>query len=418
MAILYNLLIHREVLYFWPLAMDQLIFTESGTHPDQLYPFSLTRQAQDLRVGILRIREKWERMLGMPSKDLVLPGDRPVNRSAERVVIPGSIDAGKVFLVVHGNVLPTVALVKAAKKLRPGHSIGDEHDRAVIWCLKGAALDAGELALANTAGIVFDGRIDLIRYPWDIIAFNDEAIRQDFQLITHGRKTRTIPRSNQVINPGQVFIEKGAIVEHATLNASQGPIYIGLDAEVMEGCMIRGPFALGESAALKMGAKVYGATSVGPWCIAAGEIKNTVMSAYSNKAHDGYLGDSVIGEWCNLGAGTTNSNLKNNAGIIRMWTPQGPVEAGRKCGVMMGDYSRTAINTSINTGTVIGASANVFSAGLTPKYIPSFAWGTQGELKYDFDRAMKDIDAWKQLKKRSLTMEEENVLRHVYEGDR
>ena len=204
-------------------------------------------------------------------------------------------------------------------------------------------------------------------------------------------------------------------MEHCTINASTGPVYIGKNAEVMEGCMIRGPFAMGEGACLKMGTKVYGATTLGPRCIVGGEIKNSVLFGYSNKAHDGYLGDSVIGEWCNLGAGTTNSNLKNTASEVKIWTPNGEMKAGNKCGVMMGDYSRTAVNTSINTGTVIGVCCNVFGAGLTPKYIPSFCWGSEGVKRYDIEKIFPDIEGWKKLKGQTMNDNEKSILKYVFE---
>ena len=184
----------------------------------------------------------------------------------------------------------------------------------------------------------------------------------------------------------------------------------------MEGCKIRGPFALGEKSVLKMGSKVYGATSVGPYCIVGGEIKNSVLFGFSNKAHDGYLGDSVIGEWCNLGAGTSNSNLKNNAGKIRIWTPKGEINAGFKCGVLMGDYSRSSINTSFNTGTVVGACCNVFGGNLTPAYLPSFSWGNDGFERYEFDKALRDIENWKKLKGQEITENEKTILKYIFEN--
>jgi UDP-N-acetylglucosamine diphosphorylase/glucosamine-1-phosphate N-acetyltransferase len=183
----------------------------------------------------------------------------------------------------------------------------------------------------------------------------------------------------------------------------------------MEGCIIRGPFAMGEGACLKMGAKVYGATTLGPRCVVGGEVKNSVLFGYSNKAHDGYLGDSVIGEWCNLGAGTTNSNLKNNASEVKIWTPQGEMNAGNKCGVMMGDYSKTAVNTAINTGTVIGVCCNVFGTGLTPKYIPSFSWGSEGVKRYAVEKIFPDIEDWKKLKGETLNENEKSILKYVFE---
>jgi len=178
--------------------------------------------------------------------------------------------------------------------------------------------------------------------------------------------------------------------------------------------MIRGPFSLGEGSVLKMGSKVYGATSIGPHCIVGGEVKNSVLFGYSNKAHDGYLGDSVIGEWCNLGAGTSNSNLKNNAGEVKIWTPRGQVNAGHKCGLLMGDYSRSMINTSFNTGTVVGVCCNVFGSGLTPKYLPSFSWGNDGIDRYEFERALNDIESWKKLKGKKISKKERSILKHIF----
>ena len=184
----------------------------------------------------------------------------------------------------------------------------------------------------------------------------------------------------------------------------------------MEGTVIKGSFACGERSVIKMNSRIYGATSIGPNCTIGGEIKNSVFFAYSNKAHDGYIGDSVIGEWCNLGAGTSNSNLKNNASIVKVWTPKGEMNAGQKCGVFMGDYSKTSINTSINTGTVMGVCSNVFETGLTPKYIPSFSWGSDGLRRYELQKALTDIDSWKKLKGGFITENEKTILTYIFKN--
>ncbi|MDP4259087.1 MAG: putative sugar nucleotidyl transferase [Bacteroidota bacterium] len=265
-----------------------------------------------------------------------------------------------------------------------------------------------------------------ISHPWDIIRHNAQAIADDFALLTKDRTSQPIPPTVQSIRPENIFIEAGAILNYCTLNASAGPIYIGRNAEVMEGSLIRGPFALCEGAVVKMGAKMYGATTIGPYSTVGGEIKNSVIFGYSNKGHDGYLGDSVIGEWCNLGAGTSNSNLKNNAGEVKVWSPSRSafIAAGAKCGLFMGDYSRSAINTSFNTGTVVGVCCNVFGDGaggvgipgaLTPKFIPSFSWGFVA--KYEFDKAIRDIGNWKALKGQTLTDPEIQTLKRIYEAD-
>jgi UDP-N-acetylglucosamine diphosphorylase/glucosamine-1-phosphate N-acetyltransferase len=285
--------------------------------------------------------------------------------------------------------------------------------------------------LAETEKIVSLARG--IRYPWDIIRLNAAALIDDFALLTDGKTSQPIPASVQTISPENIFIEKDARISHSILNASTGPIYIGKNAEIMEGSMIRGPFALCEGAVVKMGSTIYGATTIGPYSIVGGEIKNSIIFGYSNKGHDGYLGDSVIGEWCNLGAGTSNSNLKNNASEVKVWNPGKKqfLAAGLKCGLLMGDYSRCSINTSFYTGTLVGVCCQILGGSMTPKYIPSFSWanhtaggsfdpGGQQDppfSKYRFDKAMLDIANWKRLKGHSMTDNEIQILKHIFEGD-
>lgn len=390
--------------------MNKIVFTEEFCQPENLHPFTLTRQMQDIRVGILTIREKWEQMLGLPSFDKKEEDYKDLHRSVNIDEVVGD----GVCYIIHGNLLPTPALIKMIRKLKDGEFVAAPNGNGVVYRVtKNEIIDRHKIRVGKPSTSKVE--LSTIQFPWDIYRLNDAAIRDDFELITAKRKSRPISRTNQVIKPSRVFIEKGARVENSIINASTGPVYIGKDAEVMEGCMIRGPFAMGERSCLKMGTKVYGATTLGPGCVAGGEIKNSVLFGYSNKAHDGYLGDSVIGEWCNLGAGTSNSNIKNNAGPVRVWTPTGELEAGTKCGVMMGDYSRTAVNTSINTGTVIGVCANVFGQGMTPKHIPGFSWGSEGVKRYEFDKAMTDIIAWKKLKGQSVSEEERSILKYVYE---
>lgn len=262
--------------------------------------------------------------------------------------------------------------------------------------------------------------VKIIQYPWHIFLWNDWAIREDFKLVTHGKKSAPVPASVQAIAPENIFIEPGAKLSHCIINAQTGPVYIGKNAEIMEGALIRGPVAICESAIVKMGAKIYGATTVGPHSIVGGEIKNSVLFGYSNKAHDGYLGDSVIGEWCNLGAGTSNSNLKNNASEIKIYshTRKEMIDTGiMKCGLIMGDYSRAAINTSFNTGTIVGVCSNIFGEGLTPKFIPSFAWGNISSTHYELEKALDDIGKWKKLKQKELTEQEKIRLRLIFESN-
>ena len=327
-----------------------------GSFEEDLFPFSLTRSAADIRCGILTIREKW----------LVYARYHP---ELNRFSIPA-------------NLLPRQDLIDSL--------------------------------LANDSSILHHWPRKLL-LSTDIIRYNGEEIRQDFDLITRGRRSEPVSATNK-LSGDSVFIEKGAVVEHCFLNTLEGPIYIGKDALVMEGSMIRGPFALGEKGVVKMGAKIYGATSTGPECILGGEIKNSILFGYSNKAHDGYLGDSVIGEWCNLGAGSSNSNIKNSGGEIRYWNPikNNFVTAGQKSGLMMGDYSRSAINTAFNTGTQIGVCCHVFGIGPTPAYLPSFSWGFHQE-RYALDKAIRHIGHWKKLKNRQLEPEEIKQLNLIFD---
>ncbi len=389
--------------------MNKIIFTEQYCQPENLYPYTLTRQIQDIRIGILTIREKWEAVLGLPSFDRNEDDYKDLDRS---ITIEEAVKDG-VCIMIHGNVLPSPEIVTAIHDLNNGEFITINKNTGIVFRFtKEEIKEKHKIAVSKAIELKED--VKTIQYPWDIFHLNDWAIRQDFEMITKERKSQTIPDTNQLVNESNIFLEEGARVQHSILNAASGPIYIGKNATVMEGSFIRGPFAMGEGSCVKMGAKIYGATTLGPYCVAGGEIKNSVLFGYSNKAHDGYLGDSVVGEWCNLGAGTTNSNLKNNAGDIKVWTPKGQVNAGLKCGVMMGDYSRTAINTSINTGTIIGVSCNVFGNGLTPKYIPNFSWGSEGLKRYEFEKAVQDIAGWKKLKSRLITDNEKSILTYIF----
>jgi UDP-N-acetylglucosamine diphosphorylase/glucosamine-1-phosphate N-acetyltransferase len=349
------------------LALEEV----SCTH--DLFPFTATRTVLDIRMGILTFREKWEWLLG--------PNNTILTEEAGVPALPA-------------NILPTRAL---AARIR------EEGQR-------------GPFTAASIDRIITHGR--LIRYPWQIFQHNAEALIEDFDLLTAGRHSLPIPSSVQAINPEKMFIEDGAILQHCILNAATGPIYIGRNAEIMEGAVIRGPFAAGEGSIVKMGTKIYGATTLGPQSVAGGELKNVVIFGCSNKGHDGYLGDAVIGEWCNLGAGSSASNLKNNAGEIRVWHPAsgGWLNAGSKCGLLMGDYSRCAINTSFDTGTVVGVCCNIFGAGMPPKYIPDFSWGAAGMVVYEWEKALRDIANWKKLKNQSLTEGQMLTLKHIFDA--
>lgn len=390
--------------------MNKIVFTEEFCTPGNLFPFTLTRQIQDIRIGILTIREKWEQHLNAPSFDKFEGDYKDLERAVRITEIVGN---DRVYLI-HGNVLPTRQLVKQVKKLKPGEALSVPEKESFVYCISAKeVVDENNIRVGRAVEI--EEELQEIKYPWSIFELNGWALVQDFALLTKGRQTEKLSGTNNVKCPENVFVEKGAVVECSYLNAEGGPIYIGKGAQVMEGSLLRGPLAILDGAVVKMGAKIYGATTIGPKSVVAGEIKNSVIFGHSNKAHDGYMGDAVVGEWCNWGAGTTNSNIKNNGSAIVVWTPSGPVEVGPKCGVLMGDYTRTAINTSINTGTVIGACAHVFGNGLTPKYIPSFSWGSDGLQRYGLQKAYADISNWKGFKNCVLTPEERTILKHIFD---
>lgn len=353
-------------------------------------------------------------MLGLESFDK-WEGD--YKEGARSMKIDSGIMEGH-YLLVHSNIIPTPSLAAAVKSLEPGQFLSHPVAGAIAFHFNASDV-TGLHKIKVRETITYEEDVPRLVHSWDIFQQNDLAIRLDFDLLTKGRRSAPISPTNQVNNEAQVFIEEGARVEFAIINAVTGPVYIGKNAEIMEGSCIRGPLALGEQSVIKMGARIYGATTIGPYCIAGGEIKNSVLMGYSNKAHDGYLGDGVIGEWCNIGAGSSASNVKNNAGEIIVYAPAsegGKAMAGIKCGILMGDYSRSSINSSFNTGTVVGVSCSVFGSGLLPKYIPHFSWGAEGIRKYEYEKAIRDIGNWKRLKDASLTPQEENILKYIYDN--
>jgi UDP-N-acetylglucosamine diphosphorylase / glucose-1-phosphate thymidylyltransferase / UDP-N-acetylgalactosamine diphosphorylase / glucosamine-1-phosphate N-acetyltransferase / galactosamine-1-phosphate N-acetyltransferase len=356
--------------------MMPLLLEDSLSKP-LLFPFTFTRSSAELRIGILTIKEKWETLLSTP-----------VQLCEEVDALFQSSDDKKGLRVMAANIIPTKNNIEA-------------------WL-------TGKLNLENC---MHAEEARVLRRPWQIMLYNDWALRADYELITTGKTSAPLPASVQAINPANIFIEETAVLQHCILNASTGPIYIGKNTEIMEGSCIRGPFALCEGSVVKMGSKIYGATTIGPHCIVGGEIKNSVLFGYSNKAHEGYLGDSVVAEWCNLGAGTSTSNLKNTASTVKVfnYNTETMEAAGTKCGLLMADYSRAAINTSFNTGTVVGVCCNIIQSGLTPKYIPHFSWGNE---IYQLEKAIKDIANWKQLKKQLLTEKEIQTLAHIFEESR
>jgi UDP-N-acetylglucosamine diphosphorylase/glucosamine-1-phosphate N-acetyltransferase len=321
----------------------------------------------------------------------------------------------EVNVMINASFLPNAVLAEMVGNLEPNQAIfkGDE----VIAFYTN---DQQEEVDFDTYEILeYEDDCITVKNTWDIFSKNDAAIREDFDYLTEDRRSQPIPKSVNVIAPENIFIEEGAKLEFVTLNASTGPIYIGQGAEIMEGSVIRGPFALCENALVKMGTKVYGATTVGPHSRIGGEVKNAILFAHANKGHEGYLGDSVIGEWCNLGADTNNSNLKNNYEEVKLWSyeTEGFAKTGLQfCGLMMGDHSKCGINTMFNTGTVVGVSANIFGSGFPRNFVPSFSWGgAAGFTTYLTKKAFET--ARLVMGRRGIEFDEREaaILEHVFE---
>lgn len=383
--------------------MNIILF--DGPFRTDLLPLTFTRPVCDLRIGILTIREKWERRLGATT------GTLTENYLSEKF----SWNATDDNVLIHGAICPTDEMVAAIRGLSAGQQLAQGE---LVLALRGSKANVSATALRPDA-IQFSGDVTVIRHPWDIFSQNGKELEADFGLLTAGRKSLPVSATNTVIGNGKIFLEEGAKVEASILNTTGGPIYIGSNAEVMEGSIIRGPFALCDHSQVKMGAKIYGPTTIGPHSKVGGEVNNSVIIGYSNKGHDGFLGNSVLGEWCNLGADTNNSNLKNNYDEVRVWSYRtGRFErTGQQfCGLIMGDHAKSGINTMFNTGTVVGVSANVFGAGFPRTFIPSFTWGgASGFIEYRLEKALEA--AARMMERRGIALEkvEEGILRAVFD---
>ncbi|MGF1556030.1 GlmU family protein [Paucihalobacter sp.] len=383
--------------------MNYILF--DGPFRNNLLPFTYTRPVADIRVGILTIREKWESYLGQVITTVTedyLSDKFPMVEMETNIMI-------------NASYLPNAELVAMIQVLEENQAIF--HNEQVIAFF---SKEQQEIESFNDfEAIEYHGESVTIENNWDIFAKNETAIQDDFELLTDNRKSQPIPSTVNVVNAENIFIEPGAQLNFVTLNASSGPIYIGRDSEIMEGSIIRGPFALCDHAVVKMGAKIYGPTTIGPHCRVGGEVNNSVMFAYSNKGHDGFLGNSVIGEWCNLGADTNNSNLKNNYAEVRLWdyNTEGFAKTGLQfCGLMMGDHSKCGINTMFNTGTVVGVSANIFGSGFPRNFIPSFSWGgSSGFITYKTDKAFEVAEVVMARRHVKFTSQDADILQHVFE---
>ena len=383
--------------------MNYILF--DGSARSQLLPFTYTRPVADLRVGILTIREKWEKMLGYTTSSVTedyLVDKFPMVEFNDNIFINASI-------------IPSENIVKMIKSLTENNAIFLDNEPLAFYAKKDQEVNFDTY---NVTDYSFKDIIK-IENTWDIFKLNGEAIDRDFQLLTSGRDSQPIPDSVVVFNEQQIFIEEGAVLPLCSLNATEGPIYIGKDSEIMEGALIRGPFALCNNATVKMGAKIYGPTTIGPHSKIGGEINNCVIFGYSNKGHDGFLGNSVFGEWCNLGADTNNSNLKNNYAEVRLWdyeTERFAKTGLQFCGLMMGDHSKCGINTMFNTGTVIGVSANVFGSGFPRNFIPSYSLGGYSVMMtYKTNKAFEVAKVVMERRNESFTAVDRQILEHIFE---
>lgn len=374
-----------------------------------LLPLVFIRPVADIRIGILTIREKWEYYL--KSKTFTLTEDYLSEK------YPLNIEEDN--FLINASVIPTKELVDEILKLKNNQALsGGEY--IIAYKLKDVDFENfGDESMTNFEEIETDIKHIKLNNTWEIFQYNHQEIENDFKLITKKRKSQPLPSSNRLIgNKDNLFIEEGAVIECSTINVNNGPVYIAKDAEIMEGSLIRGPFALCEHSQVKMGAKIYGATTVGPYSKVGGELNNVVIFGYSNKAHDGFVGNSVIGEWCNIGADSNTSNLKNTYDEVKLWNYfyETFVNTGLQfCGLIMGDYSKCGINTMFNTGTVVGVNSNIYGSGFHRNFIPSFSWGGNNGFKtYEIDKA---IDVAKRVYERrniEFTRTDENILTYVF----
>ena len=372
---------------------------------NSLLPFTFTRPVAEIRIGILTIREKWEFFLGFTTTTITeeyLEAKYPMVELNKNILINASF-------------LPTKNLVNQVRKLSKNQAIFQGEQVVAFF-----TSDTQEnVDFDSYEQLEFQEDLIQIKHTSDIFSLNDKAIQADFDLLTQGRTSQPIPDGVHTIQKQNIFIEQGATVSYSSLNASKGPIYIGKDSEIMEGCLVRGPFALGKNSILKMGTKAYGATTLGPHCKVGGEINNSVLFGYSSKGHEGFLGNSVLGEWCNIGADSNSSNLKNNYAEVKLWNYQEErfTKTGLQfCGLMMGDHSKCGINTMFNTGTVVGVSANIFGSGFPRNFIPSFSWG--GAAGFTTYQMKKVIEVAKVvMKRRDLELSETDIsiLQHVFD---
>jgi UDP-N-acetylglucosamine diphosphorylase/glucosamine-1-phosphate N-acetyltransferase len=376
--------------------MENIVLFD-GNNAGALQPFTFTRPVGAIRIGILTMAEKWSLHLNARVSYLTEP--------YLQTKYPFDNQENSCF--IEASLLPTPHLVQAIRQLKDGEALC-ENGKAIAF--------RGE----KRKEVLYTQPVLRLQHHYDIFRLNEQELAADFELLCAHRKSAPLSTTNCLIgNPAHLFIEEGAKVEASTLNCQTGYIYIGKEAEIMENCAIRGPFALCEHATLKMGSKVYGATTIGPHCRVGGELNNVVFFGYSNKAHDGFLGNSVIGEWCNLGADSNASNLKNNYAPIRVWDYEKLtfIDSGLQfCGLLMGDHTKCGISTMFNSGTVVGVGSNLFGHGYHRNYVPSFSYGhaQTGYDRYRIDKIVETARVVFSRRQKTFDDIEEGILRHLY----
>ena len=409
-----SLVIRAFFIYFTPEIFSKYmknIILFDDDHRDNFLPLTYTRPMGELRMGILTTKEKWEKILGGRASFITqeyLAEKYPIRIENDNFIIDAS-------------VLPTAQMASIVRNLKENEAVLHEGE---LIATRMNALQIEQLMkdeeIAELQGFEL-GDADLFRITrlTDLFQHNDRAICADFELLTRNRISESLSESNLVRGAHQIFVEEGAEVECCILNAETGPIYIGKDVKILEGTMLRGPIAFCEGTMVKMGAKIYGASTFGPFSKVGGEINNAVIFGYSNKGHDGYLGNSVIGEWCNLGADTNTSNMKNNYAEVEQWNykAQKLVKTGLQfCGLVMGDHSKCSINTMFNTATVVGVSANIFGTGFPPKFVPSFSWGgVQGFDTFQIDKAFEVAERMMQRRNLDFTSTDRLIMIKIFE---
>ncbi len=393
--------------------MNYILFDDLSWN--NLLPLTFTRPVADIRIGILTIKEKWEKILEKPCSYLTQ------QYLSEKYKIKIEDDN----ILINASIIPNINLIDEIVNLKKSNAIIKDEKLVAIRLSDEEIVQLPfskieNFFVAEKEYEIINTKIEFlqINFPWDIFKNNGDALCSDFELITKNRKSSAISKTNNILARENIFIEEGARIEYVTINAENGPIYIGKNAEIMEGSVIRGPFALCEESVLKMSAKVYGPTTIGPYSKIGGEINNVVIFGYSNKAHDGFLGNAVIGEWCNIGADSNNSNLKNNYAEVKMWNygKEKFIKTGLQfCGLIMGDHSKCGINTMFNTGTIVGVSANIYGSGFPRNFIPSFSWGgALGFSEYAINKAVEVAENVMKRRNKDFDETEKKILTHIF----